>query len=141
MSLLGDLVGGLTGGGGSGGNQAILNSAVEMLNNHPGGISGVLQNFHAQGLGELASSWVGNGQNLPVSPEQIQSVLGNEQVQQFAQKLGISPDAASGHLAQLLPALVDHLSPNGQAPQGGIEAEGLSLLQGFLSKGSQPAES
>lgn len=139
MSLLGDLVGGLTGGGSSG-NQAILNSAVEMLNNHPGGISGLLQSFHAQGLGELASSWVGNGENLPVSAEQIQSVLGNEQVQQFAQKLGISPDVASGHLAQLLPALVDHLSPSGQAPQGSIATEGLSLLEGFLSKGSQPAQ-
>lgn len=140
MSLLGDLAGQFMGGG-AGGNQSMLSSAVELLNNHPGGLAGLLQSFHSQGLGDLASSWVGNGGNLPVSAEQIQGVLGNEQVQQFAQKLGISPDVASGHLAQLLPALVDHLTPNGQVPQGGIASEGLSVLEGFLSKGAQAAQS
>lgn len=139
MSLLGDLAGQIMGGGG-GGSQTMLSSAVELLNNHPGGLAGVLQNFHAQGLGDLASSWIGSGGNLPVSAEQIQSVLGNEQVQQFAQKLGISPDAASGHLAQMLPQLVDHLTPNGQVPQGGIAAEGLSMLKGLFAN-SQDAQS
>ena len=140
MSLLGDLAGGLAGGGSSG-NQTLLTSAVELLNSHPGGLSGLLETFQNQGLGGLVSSWVGTGQNLPVSADQIRSVLGNEQVQQFAQKLGISPDVASGHLAQMLPSLVDHLTPNGQVPQGNIASEGLGLLQSFLSKASQPAPS
>lgn len=138
MSLLGDLVGSLSGGGSEGGSQSLLNSVMEMVNNHPGGLSGLLQSFHDQGLGGLASSWVGTGQNLPVSAEQIQNVLGNEQVQQYAQKLGIPPGLAGGQLAQLLPALIDHLTPNGEAPQGGILSEGLSALSGLL-KGNQPA--
>ena len=142
MSLLGDLLGGLAGGnssGATGGGQSLLTTAVELLNNHPGGVTGLLQSFHSQGLGDLAASWLGNGQNLPVTADQIQSVLGNEQVQQFAQKLGISPDLASGQLAQILPALIDHISPNGQVPQGGVAAEGLSLLEGLFTGGSQPA--
>ena len=65
------------------------------------------------------TSWVGTGQNLPISAEQIQNVLGSERVKQFAAKAGISPEVASSKLAELLPAVVDRLTPDGKAPEGG----------------------
>jgi uncharacterized protein YidB (DUF937 family) len=95
----------------------LASSVMQMVNNQPGGISGLLQQFHDKGLGGLVTSWVGTGQNLPISAEQLQNVLGSEQVKELAAKAGISPEAASSHLAQLLPMLIDKLTPNGQVSQ------------------------
>ena len=126
MSLLGDLAGQALSGAlsGSGGSQSgLMGAALELLNNHPGGIGGLAQAFEQNGLGGIAQSWIGNGANSPVSADQIQSVLGSDAVKAFAEKAGVSPEAASGHLAELLPSLVDKLSHNGEAP-----AEGTDLL-------------
>jgi uncharacterized protein YidB (DUF937 family) len=107
---------------------------MEMIHSQPGGLSGLLQNFHDKGLGELVISWVGTGQNLPISADQIQHVLGSEQVQQLAAKLGISSGAVSSQLAQLLPTAVDKLTPNGQVPnQSSLLTTGITLLKS-LSK-------
>jgi uncharacterized protein YidB (DUF937 family) len=110
---------------------------LQMINNHPGGVAGLVQSFHEKGLGEVASSWVGNGQNLPVSADQIQQVLGGEQVKQLAAKAGISPDVAGSSLAQLLPTLIDKLTPNGQAPQhSNLMEMGMSVLQSLEKTGT-----
>ena len=120
-------------------------SVLQMINNQPGGISGLLQQFHEKGLGSLVSSWIGTGQNLPISADQIQHVLGSEQVKELAAKAGISPEAASSHLAQLLPMLVDRLTPNGQLPQASGTAStstasmiesGLDMLKGLGKTGT-----
>jgi len=92
----------------------IASHVMDLINQQPGGISGLVQNFHDKGLGEVVSSWVGSGQNLQISPEQIQSVLGSGMVQQLAAKAGISPEEASSHLAQFLPAIIDKLTPQGK---------------------------
>ena len=119
--------------GGAGGQQAGLAGGImQMLNSQPGGIAGLVQNFHDKGLGGVVNSWVSTGQNLPISAEQIQSVLGNTQVAQLAAKAGISPEVASSKLAELLPVLVDHLTPNGTVPQGtgaGLLEQGLNFLR------------
>jgi uncharacterized protein YidB (DUF937 family) len=107
---------------------------LELLSNRQGGISGLLQAFHQNGLGQIASSWIGTGENLPISAEQIQQVFGSEQIQAFAQKAGVAPEAASSQLAGVLPAIVDKLSPNGEVPQGDLTSTGLELLQGLFSK-------
>jgi uncharacterized protein YidB (DUF937 family) len=107
---------------------------MEMIHNQPGGLSGLLQNFHDKGLGELVTSWVGTGQNLPISADQIQQVLGSEQVQQLAAKCGISSGAVSAQLAQLFPTVVDKLTPNGEMPTPSSLLEtGMTLLKS-LSK-------
>lgn len=101
-----------------GGNSSpLLAGLLQMINNQPGGLSGFLQGFHDKGMGGLVSSWIGTGQNLPISADQISHVLGSDQVKQLATSVGISPDAAGSSLAKLLPLLVDHLTPNGQVPQ------------------------
>ena len=116
------------------GSQSSLASAVlSMLSSsQSGGINGLAKQFETQGLGHIVSSWIGTGQNLPISPEQVQSVLGSEQVQAIAAKAGISPEGAKTGLAQILPLLVDHLTPNGQVAQGDLMSKGLELLRGKL---------
>jgi len=112
--------------------QSSLASAVlSMLsNNQTGGISGLAQQFAAQGLGHIISSWIGTGQNLPISAEQLQSVLGSSQVQAIASRIGISPEAVNSGLTQILPQIVDHLTPNGQVPQDDLLAQGMEMLKG-----------
>jgi uncharacterized protein YidB (DUF937 family) len=92
---------------------------MHMLNSQPGGLSGLIQVFHEKGLGSIVNSWVSTGQNLPISAEQIRGVVGSEQVQQFAAKVGISPDLATSKIAELLPVVVDKLTPDGKVPEGG----------------------
>jgi uncharacterized protein YidB (DUF937 family) len=89
---------------------------LQMIQSQPGGLQGLVQAFHDKGLGGVAASWVGSGQNLPVSSDQIHQVLGSEQVKALAAKIGVSPDMAGGAIAQLLPTIVDKLTPNGQMP-------------------------
>ncbi len=116
------------------GSQSSLASAVlSMLSsNESGGISGLATQFAAKGLGHIVSSWIGTGPNLPISPEQLQSVFGSEQVRTIAAKAGISPEAAQTGLAQVLPQLVDKMTPNGEVPQGDLMSKGMELLKGKL---------
>jgi len=81
-----------------------------------GGIGVILKQFESNGLGHIVQSWIGTGQNLPVSAAQIQQVLGNSHVRELAAKLGIDPSQAAAKLAAVLPHLVDQLTPNGQLP-------------------------
>ena len=70
---------------------------------------------------------------MPISAQQLQSVMGNAQVAAIAQKLGLSPADASNALAALLPQVVNHLSPNGQLPTNDMLKQGLSMLQSMGS--------
>jgi uncharacterized protein YidB (DUF937 family) len=119
-----------------GSSSPLATGLLQMINNHPGGLPGLVQSFHDKGLGEIASSWVGTGQNLPVSGDQIQNVLGSDTVKQLAAKAGISPDIAGGAVAQLLPTLIDKLTPHGQMPEHSSLLEtGMSLLQSLGKAG------
>jgi uncharacterized protein YidB (DUF937 family) len=105
---------------------------MELIQNYPGGISGLIQQFHSNGLGGIVSSWISTGQNLPISGEQIQQVLGSQFVQNFASKMGVSSETASSSISQLLPSLMDKLTPNGQVPQhSDLLAMGSNLLKSF----------
>jgi uncharacterized protein YidB (DUF937 family) len=120
-----------------GSSNPLATGLLQMINNQPGGVAGLVQSFHEKGLGEVASSWVGNGQNLPISADQIQQVLGSEQVKQLAAKAGISPDVAGSSLAQLLPTLIDKLTPNGQVQQhSNLMEMGMSVLQSLEKTGT-----
>ena len=75
---------------------------------------------------------MGTGQNLPITAQQIQQVLGSNTIKDLAAKAGISTDEVSSHLTQLLPTIVDKLTPNGQIPQGDIMSKGMDLLKGLM---------
>jgi uncharacterized protein YidB (DUF937 family) len=89
---------------------------LQMIQSHPGGISGLVQAFQSNGLGGVINSWISTGQNQPVSSGQVQQALGPNAVKDVAQKLGISPEEASSTLSQWLPTVVDKLTPNGSLP-------------------------
>ena len=133
MSLfdqLGQAVGGLM--GGSGGNQnPLLQAAMSLLsqNSSVGGVAGLVQAFQKNGLTDIVNSWVGTGQNIPVSAQQIKQGLGGDLLNQLAAKAGLSPDAASSQLAGLLPNLIDKLTPNGKIEAGSID-QLMKMLQG-----------
>lgn len=119
-------------------NPQIAKAAASLLSPNDGsvggngGLAGILSAFQSSGMDDLVSSWLGNGPNQAVSPEQVQSALGGDTLSQFAQKAGIDAGEAGAVLAGLLPQLVDKLSPDGQAPQ----ASGLDgLLGGLFGRG------
>jgi uncharacterized protein YidB (DUF937 family) len=94
------------GGGQAGGGQAGLF----------GGLGGLLDRLSQSGLGATASSWVGQGQNAPIQPQQLQSALGQTTISDLARHAGISEQELLTHLAQALPGVVDKLTPNGRIP-------------------------
>ena len=140
MGLLDSLAGMVSGGANAPGEAAAapnaapgdLVGALSGLVEQHGGLGGLVSAFQQHGLGGAVQSWIGDGQNASVSPGQVQSVLGDGPLGQFAQKLGVTPDMAAGQLSQLLPQLVDHLTPGGQVPTGEAAAGGLGGLLGGL---------
>ena len=133
LDKLRDTVGGASTEGSN--EAALLKGVLEMLGQGQGGsggLAGLLKGFQAHGLGEIISSWIGTGENLPISPQQIQQGVGMEQLQQLASKAGLSPEAARTMLAQILPGFIDKLTPDGQIPQEGLLEQGLRFLKGKL---------
>ena len=122
----------------SGGAQsADGNNMMQMLtgllsNPELGGISGLVSAFQKNGLGDTVASWISNNTNLPISAEQIQSVLGQGPLQDLASKMGLSTDSVASTLSEQLPGLVDQLTPNGELPSGDLMSQGLGMLKGFM---------
>ena len=120
----------------AGSSSAVVSEVLAMLQSHGGAANGLgmlMQAFESGGIGQLFQSWVGTGQNLPVTPAQLQSVLGNSGIlQQIAQRTGLQPADVAQHLSTLLPQIVDHLTPNGQVHSGDAVGALEGLAQRFL---------
>ncbi|CAM3862228.1 YidB family protein [Roseateles saccharophilus] len=103
-----------------------------------GGLAGLLQQLEAGGLGQQVQSWISTGGNLPVSGDQLSAALGGAGglLGQLAQQAGVSHAEAGQQLSQLLPQIIDHLTPGGQLPAGGAGGVGelASVLGGLLSR-------
>jgi len=120
------------------GSNPEASAVLEMIQNHPGGISGLVQAFHSNGLGGVVNSWIGTGPNQSITPDQIQQVLGSGPLQGVAQKLGVSPEQASSTLSQLLPQVMNHLTPNGSVPEhSNLLQMGESLLASLGKTGTE----
>ena len=118
---LGDLLGGLLGGG----------QAQQAGTQVAGGLGGLIDLLNNSGLGDQVQSWIGTGENQTVSAEQIQATLGQaDTLGQIAQDAGVSEQEAAGGLAELLPGLINKLTPNGQIDAGDIASVLGSLLGG-----------
>jgi uncharacterized protein YidB (DUF937 family) len=122
MGLLDSVVGMLGGGQGGGANAELLNAVIGMLGNDAkgGGLAAILGKAQQSGLGDVVSSWIGHGQNLPISEDQLSNILGSDMVANIARQLGISHGEAATQMSQVLPQVVDKLTPHGQLPQGGL---------------------
>lgn len=119
---------------GSGNSQQMLvQAALSMLNqSQNGGLQGLIHTFQNAGLGELVGSWVGTGQNLPISAKQIQHALDCRHLDQLTKASGLSSSDAACSLAIVLPSLIDKLTPNGQISDAGNFDAG-AVLQQFSS--------
>lgn len=95
----------------------LLQAIVAMLSDpRTGGLDGLVKRFQDAGLGDIISSWIGTGQNRPIEPTQLERVFPNE-VNQMSQQAGLPPQEGGSILAQILPQLIDQLTPKGQVPQ------------------------
>jgi uncharacterized protein YidB (DUF937 family) len=153
--LLGGLMGGGSGLGGAGNSGAVMNAgastspfgggkgaaltalmiplAMQWVQRN-GGISGVLQRFQQKGYTQQASSWVSTGANEALPQKAIGEVVGNDELSQMSQQLGVSNEEVSGGMARILPEVVNHMTPDGNVPHDAddILHRGLSTLQRFL---------
>ncbi len=94
-----------------------------------GGLNGLVQSFESQGLGQIVSSWVGKGENKPISPDEVEQGLGSERLQHIAGHSGIPVEDVKAALANILPGLIDKLTPDGKVPEGGLLEKALSILK------------
>ena len=113
MSLLG---GGQQGGSGQMGQTGMGNQGMGSSGIGGGGLAGLVSGFEQAGLGHIVQSWVGNGPNQSVSPQQLQSVFGQNQVQSMSDQAGMAPHDFLSQLSQHLPSAVNGMTPNGQLP-------------------------
>ncbi|MFE1828423.1 YidB family protein [Streptomyces yangpuensis] len=132
-SLLGGLLGGGGGQGGSGGGGGgnILGALLGALMGGAGGaragggannpLGGLMDMLTKSGLADQAQSWIGTGENQPVSGAQISEALPDETLQEVAARTGVSREEAADRIAQVLPQAVDKLTPGGEIPSGSIE--------------------
>ncbi len=131
MGLLDEVIKGVSGKFLGGGGQNPLMDIVLGLVTNPqtGGLQGLIQKFKEKGLGDAVSSWISIGENQSVSGDQIQHALGGNLIQQIAEQLGSSKTEISGGLSDLLPQIIDKLTPNGTLPDGDSLQQGLNSLK------------
>ena len=110
--------GALFGGGSKGGpvNKAGQPTPGDGAGGLLGGLGGLLDKFQKGGLGDVINSWIGPGQNKPVSPGQLGPALGPDILKTLAQRSGLPEDELIGQLSKVLPGLVDKLTPQGRLP-------------------------
>ena len=159
MGLLDSVIGAMTGGqgGGQGGlggmlsgggaQAALVTAVIGMLVNSGrgqggaavsgasgaggglGGLGDLIGKFTQGGMGDVIGSWIGHGQNAPISGSQVSDVLGSDAIGKIAAQLGLTHAEAADQVSQVLPQVVDHLTPQGQVPEGGLGGIGDILAQ------------
>ena len=122
MGLLDGLLGGLIRGGMQGDLRGGLRGGVPVVQillqllQQSGGLEGLMRQMQRSGYGSQAQSWVGTGQNQAIPPDALSQIFGQGRLQEIAQQLGMSQAEAQSTLAQALPQVVDHMTPDGSIP-------------------------
>ena len=122
MGLLDSVIGALSGVRSTGGNGEMLNAVLQMLADDGDGmgVQGLVERFHEGGMSKVLDSWINRGGNLPISADELHRVLGSETVEDIARQLGLSNRVTAERLAQMLPYVVDKLTPHGRLPADGL---------------------
>ena len=121
MGLLDEVVSKVTGvmADSKGEQSGLLEGVMQIIDKQgAGGLGGLVQSFQEKGLGGIISSWIGTGENQPISAAQLKQVLGSDAIQKIAAKVGIAPEEMAGKLAEFLPGVIDKLTPDGKIPEG-----------------------
>jgi uncharacterized protein YidB (DUF937 family) len=108
MGLLDGLIGGVVG-------AEMVSVASQLIAKH-GGVSGIVSQLQQQGLGATVNSWIGTGPNQPISPDQVHQAFGPDLIRELAAKTGMTPQEMAQRLSQVLPQVVDKLTPDGSVP-------------------------
>ena len=124
QGALGSLLGGSRGGGSP--LNALLPVVTGMLAG--GGLSKIVSGMQSAGLEDKAKSWIAKGENKPISADEVKQVVPAEKIAEVAQKAGVSHDDAAGLIAQALPAVVSHVTPDGHVPADGALDQALGKL-------------
>lgn len=112
-----------------------LEAILGLIQNSEGGLQGLVQKFTDAGLGEQISSWISTGANMPISADQIRSVISESGFGDLAAKLGISSEQVASSLADMLPKVIDHLTPNGLVEEGqNLLSQGVAALSNLLGE-------
>ena len=137
MGFMDQLKGMLSGQPGEAGAQADMLGDLLKLVNDPqsGGLAGLIQKFNEKGLGDLMSSWISTGKNLPISADQIKNALGSDTIKDLAAKFNLGEHDASKSLADLLPQLIDKLTPDGSVPNQDKLSQGIDMIRKKLLGG------
>ena len=120
-----------TGSSKTGGNQLV--TALMALLASQGGIAALVQKFAGSGLGDIVNSWVSTGQNKGITPQQVQQGLGPDLITQLSERTGMGQEDVKSQLAQMLPQIIDKLTPKGQVPaQNDLMSKGMEMLKGLF---------
>lgn len=146
MGLLDAVLGGVLGGqsqpraGGGDGAAMLMQIVAALLASRQGGgagaagglggLAGLAEQFQRGGLGDVMNSWIGTGDNQPISPDQLGGVLGGDLLGELQQRTGMGQGDLLGQLSQMLPQMVDRATPEGRIPDGGLGDIG-AILQRF----------
>ena len=141
MGLLDSILGAVSGQSGTSGEAGPLIGVLSGLLAQSGGLQGLANKFAQSGQGNAFQSWVGVGENQPISNNQVQNALGSEQINAIATRMGVDPAMASTFLAEYLPKIVDKLTPAGKIDPNADHQQGLaallpSLLQSLAGQSS-----
>lgn len=100
----------------------LLQAALALIanNGQTGGLHGLVEKFQEAGMGSVIRSWISAGPNVALTATQMERVLGEGHLQQIAEETGYTEHEAAEHLSEMLPDLIDQLTPSGQVPQGGV---------------------
>jgi uncharacterized protein YidB (DUF937 family) len=125
------LPGGRTGGGGRGALVMLLLPLAMRWVQSNGGMGAVLERFRKQGYGKQTQSWVDTGANQPLDERAVQQVVGGDELAQMAQRLGVPQEEVAQAFAEIMPEMVNQLSPEGRIPLEADEvlAEGREHLE------------
>lgn len=119
-SAIEDILGGVLGKavGGSGDKSKLIQALMPMIVSMvaSGGLSKIISGMKGQGLSAQADSWVGNGENLPITGDQAKKIVGGAEVKRIADQIGLPEDQTADLVAKALPEVVDHASPEGSEP-------------------------
>lgn len=128
MALLDKVISSVADRGGQPGSDELLNKVLPLLTSD-GVLDQIVAKLNQSGLGTVVSSWMGNGDNQPISAEQIRNALGEAHLDQLSGQAGVPKDRLVSMLAENLPTLIDKLSPTGEKPAGGLASTALNLLR------------
>ena len=127
-----DMIQSMAGQGNASPNAQVTGGLMEELQSRPGGLGGLLQSFHQNGMGDQVQQW-GSGQTAPADPTQVEQGLGGTGIiDGIAQRTGMSPTMVKMGLGVAVPVLIHHLMSNGHVDQQGTQVGGQPEMGGLL---------